>query len=407
MHSLSDQKLAAAPASNFTAELTASVTEGFGQSAAGLARVADAVSAKAGEIAGAQVAADSFLFALRFAAAGAGYAYEQDPAYPLLEKFLTYTGRGHGIGNADTSYHHAALDGQHEYCLSGNRGSCRMIDIEISTLNIADAKQSFVDSAAARGIEIPLGEDFKISLSKNERDGLWLRLPDGPCFIIIRHYYYDWEGEEGPPLLIERVGATYPPPPVDPATVMARSRLLAEWMNSAYLVPNRLAILDQEPNQLIAKRFPQAFMQNSHYMPGYIMCGAGEAAILEFVVPDVKYWNLGIFDAVGGPLQPHMRQASINGHQASIDDDGVFRAVVADRDPGVMNWLDNAGRDVALMMLRLIGSETAPDVTIRVVPFEEVRQHLPAGSRTVTPDERQDMLRRRLLSAYRRGLIDS
>ena len=36
-------------------------------------------------------------------------------------------------------------------------------------------------------------------------------------------------------------------------------------------------------------------------------------------------------------------QSSLNGFQAVLDDDGVFRAVVSARDPGVANWLDTAG----------------------------------------------------------------
>ena len=37
------------------------------------------------------------------------------------------------------------------------------------------------------------------------------------------------------------------------------------------------------------------------------------------------------------------RQSSLNGHQAVLDPDGVFRAVISARDPGVPNWLDTGG----------------------------------------------------------------
>ena len=61
-------------------------------------------------------------------------------------------------------------------------------------------------------------------------------------------------------------------------------------------------------------------------------------------------------DAAAGPLLERLASATnggrpsttpgtsrrLNGHQAVLDD-GVFRAVVAHRDPGVANWLDTAG----------------------------------------------------------------
>lgn len=55
-----------------------------------------------------------------------------------------------------------------------------------------------------------------------------------------------------------------------------------------------------------------------------------------------------------------------NVDQAIIDEDGVFRAVVADVGPGVPNLID----------------------TTQVVKFSDLRDHLPPSASVITPDGR-------------------
>jgi hypothetical protein len=185
-----------------------------------------------------------------------------------------------------------------------------------------------------------------------------------------------------------------------------RAAAFSAWMNSEYLVPNRLRILAKAPNTLEPMGFAQAFLQANHYMNGTLLCDADSALIIEMPAPIAKYWNIAIFDALGGVLHPHMRQNSLNGHQARIDSDGMFRAVVAQRDPGVANWLDSSGRELVLAMARFNGASAAPTARITKVPLASVREHLPDDTALITADERQDILRRRLQAAYRLLMID-
>ena len=92
------------------------------------------------------------------------------------------------------------------------------------------------------------------------------------------------------------------------------------------------------------------------------------------------------------------RITSLNGFQAERDPDGAIRWVIAHRDPAVPNWLDTTGHPEGFMSPRWAYSQTPPteqwpSVTARKVPFEEIRKHLPEGTRRVSPAERREQIR--------------
>ena len=89
-------------------------------------------------------------------------------------------------------------------------------------------------------------------------------------------------------------------------------------------------------------------------------------------------------------------QSSLNGHQAVLDADGVFRAVVSRADPGVPNWLDTTGLREGSLIYRWNQADGSPIPRARVVKLDELRSLLPAETRSVTKSERAaDVERRR------------
>jgi hypothetical protein len=79
--------------------------------------------------------------------------------------------------------------------------------------------------------------------------------------------------------------------------------------------------------------------------------------------------------------------------------------VVADTDPGVPNWLDTAGHLGGFLTLRWTYSSAPPELpkaTVTKVPLASVRQHLPATTRTVSPEERRQQIRVRQEHVQRR-----
>jgi hypothetical protein len=96
------------------------------------------------------------------------------------------------------------------------------------------------------------------------------------------------------------------------------------------------------------------------------------------------------------------RQSSLNGHQARVDDDGCFRAVISIRDPGVPNWLDTAGYRQGTMIGRWFGCSSHPEPTLRKVKLDAIRTYLPTSTPVVSADDRRAALRARRIGAQLR-----
>ena len=96
------------------------------------------------------------------------------------------------------------------------------------------------------------------------------------------------------------------------------------------------------------------------------------------------------------------RQSSLNGHQASISDDGVFRAVISQRDPGIANWLDTSGATQGCITYRWNQAGSSPVPTLRLIPFAELEGSLDDRWIRISPGKRSDVLRIRRRGALRR-----
>ncbi|WP_337185246.1 DUF1214 domain-containing protein [Phenylobacterium sp.] len=351
---------------------------------------------------------DCALNTARAASMGAIFTMEWDPAYPMLGKLLTMSRGIPGRPNADAHYHIASLHSDYTYHIRGDRGTALIFDAIVHAGSMATRNRPLVDSLGLRRIEIPPGEEIDIVLSREPRDGLSLKLPEGDCFLYLRQYFYDWDTEEPARLVIEREGAVFPPPQPTRAVMARRFEMMNGWLSSNQDVASSdtYKVFDLPPNTLEPFTFATGAFANVQYICGYSVCRANEALIIEFEQPRARYWSINLNDAYGGALHPHMRQSTLNGHQAQMDSDGRFRLVIAQSDPGVANWLDSNGRDLTTLGVRLHDSEGAPPFALKLVPLNELERHLPAGTARVSPEARQQALRRRLLSAYRRGVTD-
>jgi hypothetical protein len=128
-----------------------------------------------------------------------------------------------------------------------------------------------------------------------------------------------------------------------------------------------------------------------------------EALIIETDLPKVrKYWNIQVADAVWNQVEMVYRQSSLNGHQAKIDPDGKFRAVVSASDPGVANWLDTGGSLNGMLIGRWYACDTHPTPQLTRVKLSELSSRLPPDIPRVTADERKEALRIRRVGAQMR-----
>jgi len=114
------------------------------------------------------------------------------------------------------------------------------------------------------------------------------------------------------------------------------------------------------------------------------------------------YWNVQVVDALWNQVELVHRQSSLNGHQAHIDSDGRFRAVLSVEDPGVANWLDSGGHLKGLLIGRWYRSSSHPTPTLTKVKLAQLRDHLPPDTLMLTPVQRAEALRERRVGAQLR-----
>ena len=323
--------------------------------------------------------------------------------YPSLFKFIS-PHMQFGLVAADCCYNWAAVHGDGVYRLKGRRGTCRIFDVETRSGHIANLGQWTLHD---RGSDFTTGPDGEIEvvLSATEQPGNWIRIPEGPGTVIVRQYYYDWLTEEPAVLSIERDGVRYPPPPLTPTDMSQRLDLLVAWIRTLgfAMQVSTAEHYAADPGALAFTPIDYAWA-DILYGKGHYRCGPDEAVLLEVTPPQAQYWNIQLTSHYLEGLDFHLRQTSINGHQAVIDDDGVFRAVISHTDPGVPNWLDAGGHVAGLVTARYYLGESTPVPTLRTIPLSSVRDELPASTPEVTDEQRQDALRARHRSIIRRGI---
>ena len=121
-----------------------------------------------------------------------------------------------------------------------------------------------------------------------------------------------------------------------------------------------------------------------------------------FDPPQCPYWSFQVMNDFWETMDFDMRQTSLNGHQAKLDNDGVFRAVISIEDPGVENWLDPVGNSTGLICARVLRPDTQPQVRMRKVKLSDLRNELPSSTKFLTAAQRSDVLRARTRATARR-----
>ncbi len=352
-------------------------------------------------------ALEGFQQAVRLANAGHLMHLEADPAYPLLVKMQSLQ-RQFMSPSADAVYHQARLHGDYSYRLTGQRGSAHLFQIAIyrgSSAHYPDfaptcLRDNLQGTVLAAGKELDLKLGAAPGLELGDR---WLPLPEGECELHIRQYYLDWHTEEPARLVLERDGGEHPPPPLGADAIAERVQHLNSWLRVQSALGQRYvrSMLQTDPEILKGIDIPGAF-DGTCYINGHYRCAPDQAVIMEGEAPDAPYWGFQLSNLGWEGLDYYQRQTSLNRHQAVIDDDGLFRAVISHRDPGVANWLDAGGRELGIINGRAFRVARTPEFRLTTVPLERVLDHLPQTTARVSGLERTRSLRARWASVHRR-----
>jgi hypothetical protein len=334
-------------------------------------------------------------------AAGADEALRFDPD-PILsvQRASTNDIITWGMECPDCIYTRAALRGGESYRLFGNRGTARYVGLQTMD-GIVSTANELVDE-----LEVDADGNFEVILSRDERDGNWMRIEGDAPTLTVRHFFYDWDSEVQSSLRIERLGDA-----VERTTAPASPDVLVSRQLVAFgdFVHDNLQFFLQFGGAAPANGFLPAIDRTAmgaaaenRPVIGRWELGPDEALILEVEPPQGVYWSYSLGNPWWETIHYGRHQSSLNGHQAVVDSDGLVRVVLCGRDPGVANWLDTAGHSNGAMILRCVRTTTAPTPGARVVALDDIASALPADTRRVTAEERAAVLERRRRAVHER-----
>ncbi len=348
-------------------------------------------------------------YRLMFMALAAGFQSTfVDPDHPEFVCSVSNVMNSVGV-NPDFIYGSASIRGEGAYRLSGKRGTGVFVlfDINAGSIGVLDAfgpSVGFIDLD-----ECTLGDDgnFEILISAERPDGYtgdWVMLDPRACNISVRRAYYNWGTEEEAKIAIERVDRHIGPSRLDATEIARRLTALSTFVER--YVGFAMGYGARQRTQSLVNKLEhddwagRGGLAGQHYYQGIFALEPGQAMIIETELPEtVRYWNIQLNDPLWNTIDWFNRQSSLNAAQATLDSDGVFRAVIAAEDPGVPNWLDCGGHLTGSLMHRWTQASSGPEPRLRVVDAAKVRDYLPADTPIVTPEERQQTLRRRLRGA--------
>lgn len=332
-----------------------------------------------------------------------GFGFD-DPAFPFFHRGLDDLAPW-GAPNVDNVYLRAAVDGRHVYRVSGNVRDLHgfVINVNEGVFPVFPGFRTSYETSH-RELEIAADGGFELILGGERRPGNWIPLGPRDRGFSIREYFYDWSRHRPAELHIERIGGEGEAPPAPTARsvddTLRRAVHWAETVATYYLGRLRNEMADAQPNSLPPplKRVPGSAY--AHYGVTFFDLAPDEALYIEMPVVPAPYWSFQLYNLWNEFTDPFHRSTSINGHQAHIDADGMFRAVIAHRDPGIANWLDTAGQRRGYLWYRWFWADRVPAPKGEVIALADARKRV-AEPAWITPDARKLQLaaRRRQLQA--------
>jgi len=317
--------------------------------------------------------------------------------------------------NPDAVYYYAPVDGIGTYRVTGNRGTSPVVGFATGKILIGmgNPPGPGYNNYDLDSLALEANGDFDILFSASKPDGyngLWLYLNPEAKFLLLRQFSYDWGNETDVRIAIERVDSAPIKPPMTPTEtdnslkqlfggytqrlsqlclgVMAKNR--AEFAVNTF----RLVNFEDLGN---SSDWPQAYFEALYDI------AEDEALIIETALPkEHVYWNLQVIDPLWNQVELLYAQSSLNGHQAQVDSDGKFRAVLSLQDPGVPNWLDTHGNLKGLLIGRWYRCSDHPIPKLTKIKLSEVRDVLPDDTPTMDDSERRESLRLRRQGAQLR-----
>lgn len=319
-----------------------------------------------------------------------------------------------GQPNADTTYRSAAIDAAGSYRIRGEIGSLRILRVGLfgalptgSTLRLP--VPTYYDF---KSLHLDASGHFDVLLSSERPAGYtgdWWQLKPNTSQLLLRQVAFDWKTERDPRISIERVDRPVEQPRPSADALQKRLQTLTDEISyMALLFVDHVEGLRKEGYINRLKVFDVSHMGGlvgQFYYEGAYDLQPDEALIVEAKVPQgCTYWSIILTNDLYETTDWYNNQSSLNGSQAQVDADGIVRYVVSAKDPGVPNWLDTSGYASGAIQGRWTECSANPVPAVRKVNFSQIRASLPSDTPTVTPQDREKIVRERRSQLQQRPL---
>ena len=300
-------------------------------------------------------------------------AFDYDRDHPFL-----HSGTGPftkmGLDNPDTLYFGTRVQTGHEYVVTGNRGtttdlSFQLLGGEYTDDNVPDSETAFDD----RQLDIAANGDYE-----------WRFTPKTNAQLVIREVYNDWSARRGTVAIARTDTAGTAPAAltndlIEKRFAVAGKQLVQRvktWLQFPQWFYTNIPV-----NTMVAPRLTPGGLATQYSSAGHFDLTPDQALVITLPVTDAPYLGFQLGSLWYVSLDYINHQTSLNGTQAQADPDGKIRIVVAERNPGVTNWVETDGHRKGFLQFRWqrVSRELteADGPTVELVDAGDVAARLP------------------------------
>ena len=311
-------------------------------------------------------------------------AFDYDRDHPFLQ-----SGTGPftkmGLDNPDTLYFGTRVQAGREYVVTGTRGtttdlSFQLLGGEYTDDNVPDSETAFDD----RQLDIGANGDYE-----------WRFTPKTNAQLVIREVYNDWSAQRGKVAIARVDTAGTAPPPLTNDLIEKRFAVAGKQLVQrikTWLQFPQWFYMNIPVNTMVAPRLTPGGLATQYSSAGHFELTPDQALVITLPATDAPYLGFQLGSLWYVSLDYINHQSSLNGTQAQVDADGKIRIVVADRNPGVTNWVETLGHRKGFLQFRWqrVSRELteADGPTAELIDINDVAGYLPFhGSNEISPED--------------------
>ena len=311
-------------------------------------------------------------------------AFDYDRDHPFLQ-----SGTGPftkmGLDNPDTLYFGTRVQAGRDYVVTGTRGtttdlSFQLLGGEYTDDNVPDSETAFDD----RQLDVGADGDFQ-----------WRFTPKTNAQLVIREVYNDWSAQRGKVAIARVDTAGTAPPPLTNELIEKRFAVAGKQLVQrikTWLQFPQWFYMNIPVNTMVAPRLTPGGLATQYSSAGHFELTPDQALVITLPATDAPYLGFQLGSLWYVSLDYINHQSSLNGTQAQVDADGKIRIVVADRNPGVTNWVETLGHRKGFLQFRWqrVSRELteADGPTVELIDINDIAGYLPFhGSNEISPED--------------------